>query len=97
MTNRQIAEAMGAKTRWVQALWARYKHQRPADVQFPMPMDRPPDGLPGRREHGAVAGLHAQRRAGGGGHPGARPGPARGPTPASGRGAPAGAPRAAAL
>ena len=71
MTNRQIAEAMGARTRWVQARWARYKHQRPADVQFPMPMGRPPGGLPGRREYGAVAGLHAQRRAGGGGHPGA--------------------------
>ena len=64
MTNRQIAEAMGARTRWVQARWARYRHLSPADVQFPMPMGRPSGGLPGRREHGAVAGLHSRRRAG---------------------------------
>ena len=64
MTNAQIAESMGVKVRWVQVLWARYRHLKPADIQFPLPMGRPSGGLPGRREHGAVAGLRSRRRAG---------------------------------
>ena len=64
MTNRQIAEAMGVKVRWVQVLWSRYRHLSPAEIQFPLPMGRPSGGMAGRREHGAVAGLHSRRRAG---------------------------------
>ena len=64
ITNRQIAEAMGVKVRWVQVLWSRYRHLSPAEIQFPLPMGRPSGGMAGRWEHGAVAGLHSRRRAG---------------------------------
>ena len=32
MTNRQIAEAMGVKVRWVQVLWPGYRHLSPAEI-----------------------------------------------------------------
>ena len=64
MANREIAEAMGVNVRWVQALWARYRHLRPADIQYPLPLGRPSGGLPGRREHGTVAGLRSRRKGG---------------------------------
>ena len=64
LTNSQIAESMNVSVRWVQRIWARYKHLRPSEVQFPMPMGRPSAGLPGRREHGAVAGMRALRKGG---------------------------------
>ena len=41
MANREIAEAMGVNVRWVQALWARYRHLRPADIHYPLPLGRP--------------------------------------------------------
>ena len=64
MTDAQIAESMGVKVRRVQVLWARCRRLKPADIQFPPPMGRPSGGLPGRREHGAVAGLRSRRRGG---------------------------------
>ena len=64
LSNKEIAEPMNVTVRWVQILWARYKHLRPPDVQFPRPMGRPSAGLPGRREHGAVVGLRASRKGG---------------------------------
>ena len=47
MTNRQIAEAMGVKTRRVQVLWPGYRHLSPAEIQFPLPMGRPSGGMAG--------------------------------------------------
>ena len=64
LSNKQIAEPMGVTVRWVQILWARYKHLLPSEVQYPLPMGRPSAGLPGRREHGAVVGLRASRKGG---------------------------------
>ena len=64
MANAEIAEAMHVTVRTVQRLWSRFRHTRPGDIEYPTRMGRPQDGLPGRREHGAVAGLHAQCRAG---------------------------------
>ena len=71
-----IAEAMHVDVRTVQRLWARFRHTRPGDIECPARTGGPQDGLPGRRGHGAVAGLCAQCRAGasgmgGGGAPGA--------------------------
>ena len=63
VANAQIAESMGVKVRWVQVLWARYRHLRP-----PTPVSAAhgqavgrPAGAP---RAGAVAGLHSRRRAG---------------------------------
>jgi len=50
--NREIAEAMKVSVRWIQALWARYQNSQ--EFVYPYEMGRPPNGLPGRREHSAV-------------------------------------------
>lgn len=80
-----IAEALHVDVRTVQRLWARFRHTRPGDIECPARTGGPQDGLPGRRGHGAVAGLCAQCRAGasgmgGGGHR-AQVGPAHIPQP----------------
>ena len=49
--NKKIAETAGVSTRWVKKLWARYKDA--PNVSYPLPMGRPVNGLPGRREHSA--------------------------------------------
>ena len=64
MTNGAIAEAMHVSVRTVQYLWARFRYTRPDDIVYPARTGRPQDDLPGRREHGAVVGLHAQCRTG---------------------------------
>ena len=54
LTNRQIAESVGVSPRWVQKIWAKYRHQKSWKVLHAAPMGRPAAGLPGRREHSAV-------------------------------------------
>ena len=54
MTGRKIAERMEISEIWVKKLWARYRHTKPAKIQYPETMGRPPKGLHGRREHSAV-------------------------------------------
>ena len=58
--NKQIAETADVSTRWVQMLWARYKDL--PNVAYPLPMGRPVNGLPGRREHSSVLTTKADRR-----------------------------------
>lgn len=60
----EIAEDMGVSKRMVQYLWARFRHTKPEDIECPTRRGMPQDGLPGRTEHAAVVGLHAQRRTG---------------------------------
>ena len=54
LTNAQIAATMGVTVRWVQRLWARHQNHPARDISHPAPMGRPPNGMPGRREHSAV-------------------------------------------
>ena len=44
--NRIIAEAMNVTVRYVQKLWARFKHAPEGQIVFPARMGRPPRGLP---------------------------------------------------
>ena len=60
--NKQIAETAGVSIRWVQKLWARYKNSPSAT--YPLPMGRPANGLPGRREHSAVLSVNNGQRRG---------------------------------
>ena len=53
-TTSSIAKTMNISTRWVKKLWARYRYTDPGRIIYPVPMGRPEDGLPGRREHSAV-------------------------------------------
>ena len=54
LTNAEIAESMGVSVRWVQKMWARHKARAVGQMSHPAPMGRPPQGMPGRREHSAV-------------------------------------------
>ena len=60
MANGAIAKAMHVSVRTVQYPWARFRYTRPDGIVYPERRGRSQDGLPGRREHGAVVGLHAQ-------------------------------------
>ena len=53
-TNAYMAETMNASVRWVKTLCARYRNVEIDRIAYPVPMGRPRDGLPGRREHSAV-------------------------------------------
>ena len=66
LTGRQIAETMGVSDIWVKKLWARYRHAKPAEIAYPLPMGRPPNGLHGRREHSAVLSARCSLRNGSG-------------------------------
>ena len=44
--NRIVAEAMNVTVRYVQKLWARFKHTPEGNIVFPARMGRPPRGLP---------------------------------------------------
>lgn len=59
-TNAEIAAVMIMTRRTAQYLWARFWHTRPEDAECPAHMDWQQDGLPGRAEHAAAVGLHAQ-------------------------------------
>ena len=52
--NSRIAEAMGISVRWVKKLCARYGSTSTEKIVYPLPMGRPRDSMPGRREHSAV-------------------------------------------
>ena len=67
MTGRKIAERMEISEIWVKKLWARYRHTKPAKIQYPETMGRPPKGLHGRREHSAVLSAHCDVSEGAGG------------------------------
>ena len=54
MTNARIAETMCISVRWVKKISARYSNIDADKIVYPMPMGRPRDSLPGRREHSAV-------------------------------------------
>ena len=53
-TNAYMAETMNVSVRWVKMLCARYRNVEIDRIAYPVPMGRPRDGLPGRREHSAV-------------------------------------------
>ena len=44
---------MGVTPRWIQRLWAMHQNRAARDITHPAPMGRPPNGMPGRREHSA--------------------------------------------
>ena len=44
--NQIIAEAMSITVRYVQKLWARFKHVSEGKIVFPARVGRPPGGLP---------------------------------------------------
>ena len=44
--NQIIAEAMNVAVRYVQKLWARFRHAPKGKIVFPARMGRPPRGLP---------------------------------------------------
>ena len=44
--NQTVAEAMNVTVRYVQKLWARFKHVPEGKIVFPARMGRPPRGLP---------------------------------------------------
>ncbi len=48
--NRIIAEAMNVTVRYVQKLWARFKHVPEGNIVFPARMGRSPRGPPLRAE-----------------------------------------------
>ena len=50
----EIAEEMNVSPRWIRKLCARYKDVDLKDVVYPIPRGRPPNGMPGRKEHSAV-------------------------------------------
>ena len=54
MTNARIAETMCISVRWVKKISARYSNIDADKIVYPMPMGRPRDSLPGRREHSTV-------------------------------------------
>ena len=54
VTTSSIAETMNVSARRVKKLWARYRHADAGKIGYPVPMGRPKNGLPGRREHSAV-------------------------------------------
>ena len=54
MTNARIAETMCISVRWVKKISARYSTIDADKIVYPMPMGRPRDSMPGRREHSAV-------------------------------------------
>ena len=60
LTNSQIAESMGVSVRWVQKLWSRHRHNPLVNINHPVQMGRPHNGMPGRKEHSAVlsVGMH---------------------------------------
>ena len=54
-TTSSIAKTMNISTRWVKKLWARYRYADPDKIVYPAPpVERPENGIPGRREHSAV-------------------------------------------
>ena len=61
-TNKEMAENLGISIRWVQKLCVRYAHMNPSTIQYPDTMGRPPNTLPGRREHAAVLSNHRKNR-----------------------------------
>ncbi len=54
MTNAQIAQSMNVSVRWIQKPWARHRSHTVQDISHPARTGRPPNGMPGRREHSAV-------------------------------------------
>ena len=50
----EIAKEMDVSSRWIRKLCARYRNVDLKDVVYPIPMGRPPNGIPGRKEHSAV-------------------------------------------
>ena len=64
LTNAQMAGTMGVTVRWVQRPWARHRNHATRDVSRPAPMGRPPNGMPGRREHSAVLSARLLEHAG---------------------------------
>ena len=53
-TTSSIAKTMNVSTRWVKKLWARYRYTDPGKIVYPSPMERPENGLSGRREYSTV-------------------------------------------
>ena len=53
-TTKEIASTMEVSEIWVKKLWARYGRTKPSEIQYPLPMGRPPGGLHGRRDHSDV-------------------------------------------
>ena len=58
--NKTIAGTAKVSVRHVQRLWRRYKNASKAG--YPLPMGRPANGLPGRREHSAVLSAAEKKR-----------------------------------
>ena len=64
--NRIIAEAMNVTVRYVQKLWARFKHVPEGKIVFPARMGRPPRGPPTRAERSAVLAARCALKSGAG-------------------------------
>ena len=50
----EVAEAMKVSQGWIKTLARRYRGIPASEIEYPLPLGRPRDGLPGRTEHSAV-------------------------------------------
>ncbi len=64
--NQIIAEAMNVTARYVQKLWARFKHVPEGKIVFPERTGRPPRGPPTRAERSAVLAARCALKSGAG-------------------------------
>ena len=62
--NQIIAEAMNVTVRYVQKLWARFKHAPEGQIVFPARMGRPPRGPPTKAERSAVLNMRCALKSG---------------------------------
>ena len=64
ITNAQMAKSMNISLRWVQKLWARYRHENAKNTLHPKKIVRTENGMHERRKHSAVLSAWAQEQLG---------------------------------